>query len=662
MAPFISKSIDQAAVQLTRGNRSWSDELGTPAGPITFAFRSTAAEENADSFTRFSADQITAAEEALNLWSDVANISFNRVGGTGYSNNATILFANYDEGEKSDGRSAYAVPPHPDGTAANDRTGDVWVDLSDADNANVSLGSRGFTRLIHEIGHTLGLHHPGDYNASAGVSITYDGNAEYIEDSRQYTVMSYFQAAETGADHVSGATVYGATPLLHDIAAIQRLYGANMSTRTGNDTYGFNSNTNRASFSIDNANEKVVFAVWDVGGTDTFDFSGYSQDQTIRLGAGQFSDVGRLTKNIAIAKGVTIENARGGSGNDDITGNAAANKLTGNDGNDDLRGAEGNDTLDGGDGDDTLVGWTGADQMTGGHGKDNLFGGEGNDTLDGGNDDDGLDGGAGSDTMSGGAGNDILVGGANNDTLRGDAGDDRHNGGTGADYMVGGVGNDTYYVDHVGDNVSDSVTTFTPVPGALLGLPTFNNAGTDTIYADLASYTLPSLIEELKASRANPFAGTGNALDNWLQGHFAADTLKGLAGKDTLVGLRGRDVLTGGSEADVFMYISQADSGTTASTRDRIADFQTGGDRIDLSSIDARSGSKQSLFFTGNNAFSFIDTDAFSGVAGQLHYLHTTVVRTAVTIVEGDINGDRLADFQIELTGRKTLEAGDFIL
>ena len=90
---------------------------------------------------------------------------------------------------------------------------------------------------------------------------------------------------ETGADHVDGSKIiYGATPLLHDIAAIQRLYGANMTTRTGDTTYGFNSNADRESFHIDSAGEKVVFAVWDAGGKDTFDFSGYSEDQWIRLG------------------------------------------------------------------------------------------------------------------------------------------------------------------------------------------------------------------------------------------------------------------------------------------------------------------------------------------------------------------------------------------
>ena len=248
-----------------------------------------------------------------------------------------MLFANYDQGDEDDGyvglclSSRHALPRVP--TPAT--CGSIRARQS---NNDVSLRHpRLHATLFHEIGHAIGLQHPGDYNAGPDVDITYDGNAEYIEDSRQYTVMSYFQAAETGADHVDGVTtIYAATPLLHDIAAVQRLYGANMSTRTGDTTYGFNSNAGRESFDIDSASEKVVFAVWDAGGKDTFDFSGYSEDQVIKLGAGQFSDVGGLTKNVAIAQGATIENARGGSGNDHIIGNAAPTSSTATSGDDNL--------------------------------------------------------------------------------------------------------------------------------------------------------------------------------------------------------------------------------------------------------------------------------------------------------------------------------------
>jgi len=49
--------------------------------------------------------------------------------------------------------------------------------------------------------------------------------------------------------------------------------------------------------------------------------------------------------NVAIAYGVTIENARGGAGNDTLIGNAADNRLWGGAGNDVLEGAAGNNSL-----------------------------------------------------------------------------------------------------------------------------------------------------------------------------------------------------------------------------------------------------------------------------------------------------------------------------
>src|SRR5690606_32943841 len=85
---------------------------------------------------------------------------------------------------------------------------------------------------------------------------------------------------------------------------------------TGDTTYGFNSNTDRDFYTAADASRPLIFAVWDAGGFDTLDFSGYVQNQLIDLRQGAFSNVGGLTGNVAIAEGAVIERAIGGSGDD----------------------------------------------------------------------------------------------------------------------------------------------------------------------------------------------------------------------------------------------------------------------------------------------------------------------------------------------------------
>ena len=121
-----------------------------------------------------------------------------------------------------------------------------------------------------------------------------------------------------------------------------------------------------------------MFSVWDAGGTDIFDFSGYASSSVIDIRNGHFSLVGGLKNNIGIAEDVTnelagdqlIENAEGGSGNDTIEGNEEDNELNGNGGNDIILGDLGNDKLDGGIGNDFLQGDEGDDEITGGDGID----------------------------------------------------------------------------------------------------------------------------------------------------------------------------------------------------------------------------------------------------------------------------------------------------
>ena len=334
----ISFDIGEAANQLLRGGASWlTGPLTGATTVVTYSFRDVAPAVmpgGTSGFTQFSAVQIAQAEAALRSWADVANIRFDRVG-AGYSSAGQIVFSNYSSGQA--GAAAFAFFP---------TNGDVWVNVSQSVNANPALLNYGRLTLTHEIGHAIGLEHPGDYTASQG-PVTYANDAEYYEDSLQYTVMSYFDENETGANF---AGFYSSVPLLDDIAAAQQLYGANLTTRTGDSIYGFNSNTGLDHFTATSATTELIFAVWDAGGFDTFDFSGYLDRQTIDLRQGNFSSVGGLIGNVAIARGVIIEAAIGGAGADTIYGNSAANRLSGGGGADSIFGFGGNDELIAGEG------------------------------------------------------------------------------------------------------------------------------------------------------------------------------------------------------------------------------------------------------------------------------------------------------------------------
>ncbi|MDJ0933205.1 M10 family metallopeptidase C-terminal domain-containing protein [Breoghania sp.] len=349
----------------------------------------------------------------------------------------------------------------------------MWVNPNYWANSYLDYGDYGYLTLIHEIG----LSHPGAYN---GGSPTYEDMSEYAQDTRQYTVMSYFQIYNTGADHSQpgSSTYYGATPLLHDIAAIQDIYGANMSTRTGDTTYGYNSNAERDAFDF-TMNTAPVIAIWDAGGTYTIDLSGTSYDQVVNLTVGSFSDVLGMTDNLAIAFDVTIENAVGGAGQDDITGNDADNWLYGNGAADALSGGIGNDVLDGGTGADQLDGGAGTDWVvytgsssaidvnledglseSGGDAEgdvlvcvENVRGSSYDDRIEGDGINNNLRRGLGDDELIGNSGNDILQWEEGNDTLEGGDGYDVLFVGADADVFIFNTGFDTAVISDFEDDL-----------------------------------------------------------------------------------------------------------------------------------------------------------------------------------------------------------------
>jgi Ca2+-binding RTX toxin-like protein len=415
-------------------------------------------------------------------------------------------------------------------------------------------------------------------------------------------------------------------------------------------------------------------------GNDTVDYS-----RADSLEGGAYAAIGMRVSGGGAASGDTIgmdvENLTGTMFGDHLTGSAANNLLMGEytddtpgsgdelygvDGNDLLFGCYGDDKLSGGTGDDRLYGGTEDDRLHGDAGADSLRGDEGEDVLRGGDGDDRLDGRAGADILLGGAGSDtadysaspagvtviigdygnggdaeddligpdvehvlgsshtdVLTGDARANSLSGDAGNDVLRGGAGADRLDGGSGIDTasYFTGSVG--VAVNLASGTGRGGEAQG---------DTLIG----------IESLSGSQGN----------DSLVGNTGTNTLQGWAGNDILAGAGGKDTLTGGAGADRFVYGSTVQS-VVGANADRITDFSRAqADRIDLSAIDANTVA------AGNQAFSFIGGALYTGVAGQLRYAAVG----GVTTIAGDINGDKVSDFHITLTGTISLTAADFVL
>ncbi len=321
-----------------------------------------------------------------------------------------------------------------------------------------------------------------------------------------------------------------------------------------------------------------------------------------------------------------------------LTGNAGMNSMAGSKFSDTLDGGTGNDTLIGGLGDDTYVLDNEADVVT-------EVDGEGTDTINS----------SASFTLSSNVETLFLTGtsainGTGNalaNTLTGNSAANTLNGNGGTDRMVGGVGNDTYITDG-GDTIVEA-----------------SGGGTDLVRSSI-NYTLSLNFENLLltgtavAGKGNAVANTivGNAAKNALTGLAGSDTMSGGSGNDLIIGGTGRDFMSGNAGNDVFDFNLLSESGKTATTRDVIRDFAVKLDDINLATIDA------STKAAGNQAFKFISTQSFHKLAGELHFVKQDAAGTSndKTIVEGDVNGDGLADFSIELTGLKGLTVGDFVL
>ena len=515
----------------------------------------------------------TLAEKTLQAWNTVSGIKFEIT----EDEDANITFRHTD---REDGISFATFP-------GGDRSS-VHVQKS-----------VGLVTYLHELGHALGLGHPGPYENTKG-------NDKFIfdNDSYQATVMSY--RSQSGNPNIRDKATWASpdTPQIADIIAIQSLYGKPESVHPGDTVYGVDANTGTylddvfADWTAGNS-RNITVTLYDTDGIDTLDFSTDTSDQSVNLNPGWASDVYSSKGTLIIARDTLIERYIAGSGNDHIVGNIADNVL---------QGGAGADTLDGGPGNDTAS-YTGSDAAvtvnltdntaTGGHADgdtltsiENLTGSDHDDTLTGNDNDNVLEGGPGRDRLDGGPGRDTaaytlspeavvinlatgtwrggdvdgdtlvsienLTGSRHEDTLTGDTGDNILEGGPGADTLDGGNGSDTAsYKDSSaavtvrlhnrsaegGDAEGDTLTSIENLTGSALD---------DVLAGDFRNNVLRGL-----AGNDTLYGGPSDNEDNsnnhdTLHGGDGDDRLYGGKGNDTLYGEAGEDLLSGGSGNDTL--------------------------------------------------------------------------------------------------------------
>ncbi len=288
--------------------------------------------------------------------------------------------------------------------------------------------------------------------------------------------------------------------------------GAGADTMTGgsgNDTY-FVDNTDDA------VSENAGAGIDTVKTTLESYALGANVEKLIFIGSGNFTGIGNGLANVMI----------GGGGNDTLNGGAGADAMTGGGGNDTYFVNSAGDAVNenAGGGIDTVR--TSLHSYTLGTNVENLsFIGSGNFVGSGT---------SSANVMTGGGGNDTLHGGDGNDTL---------DGGAGADAMSGGAGNDYFYVDNLGDAVSENA-----------------GEGVDTVKVTLPIYTLPSNVENLIYIGNGSLFGVGNGLNNVITSGAGDDTLSGGGGNDTLNAGAGYDTLDGGGGNDRLDGGSGADA------------------------------------------------------------------------------------------------------
>ena len=638
-------TLQQVLNQLNSGNM-WAGQQITYSFPTTSNFMHTGQGE-AGGFQGFTVAQATMAEFALAGWDDLINLDF--VESTGFT---SIEFGYTTTGIGF----AHAYFP---------TNGSVWFNGGRNELVNPTIGEYGYETFLHEIGHALGLNHMGNYDASDPQSV----HPYSFQDSTVLSVMSYFgpshfdgQGEVMWADWVKGGISYSVqTPMVNDVMAIQAIYGAETTTRTGDTVYGFNSNImgSAATFYNFDFNDNPILTIFDSAGIDTLDLSGYSTQCDISLVGGSYSDCNEMTFNIGIAYSAVIENAVGGSGNDILTGNAIANMLTG---------GNGNDTINGGGGNDIAVfagnfaNYTIVSNGNGSYTVTDNVGNEGSDELT-------------SIELLRFQDRDVTEGG-NNDTspmLVKAIADQRVD----ADAPFSFTIPTGSFTDPNGDILSYSAElkdgshlpawlSFNANTGTFSGTPGAGDAGTLSVVViasdgnESARDTFDIVIDDATTGGGEDIFGTFGHDNLW--GTDASERIYGLIGKDDIQAGAGDDIISGGSGsdfmwgdagADTFIYSFGRESVWKTNKFDVIKDFsEAEGDLIDLFMVDAN------LTRFGNQTFVFEGSGDGFARRGQLDYM----IDGGYTHIFGYTDRDKNPDFYLKIEGSVALEADDFFL
>jgi hypothetical protein len=354
--------------------------------------------------------EMAAWSKAVQGWEHVANVDFVQV-----FDIADALFLERLENQATAGGTVSASHSLPSSTLTNQSRGTYnfeAVNVRQWSPDQLEAGGNFYRTFIHETGHGLGLKHPHDSGGAfdpdffPGIDAT-DSSAVrqrslgVLELNHMFgSVMSYlhgYEFDEQGrvdvvatrqrpvADDFFLDHGFAATPMAYDVAAVQYLYGANMSFRTGNNVYILPDSNSPHPFVRGAPNEvgeqeTIIYqpdtayweCIWDAGGIDeirydVMDAEGNAVAGTRNViidltaatldysetGYGVLSYAAFIGGGYTIANGVVIENATGGDGNDELTGNSAANLLTGRGGDDLFNAKAGSDFVDGGAGRDT---------------------------------------------------------------------------------------------------------------------------------------------------------------------------------------------------------------------------------------------------------------------------------------------------------------------